>query len=480
MVYTDFTKYSHAQLRTMAQALDPGAVMAAGDPWRKAADTLKQIRQTLTKASTEAATSWEGTTSDAFHTRMLTLAASINNAAAYANDAANILHNTSEAMAKAKRDMPEEPGNWDKVKDTVGDALFGDDDEHIPLADRKKAEAAAIMQTLAMHYRIATPALKSPPPYDPKKPPPVNPGGRDDFSDQTASDQSAFVAAGGVMTGMGAGNLHAAGGPFGKPVDAPAVPRSRSVSSGGAASKPSTSSGSTPIPSDPGIKGGTAQASGKPGVANYGAGTAVDGGVNTVAKPTAAGSSPTGVAGTPAPTAPGPQTGAGPTWLGPGKGDTVPGLFTGGREMQPFVEREAFGRSDQRGGTGEVRGGAARGAEGIHGGSPGPVGPGSGRPGGAVVGDGGRAVPGGKASAGEAASGSKRAFTEGGSGLGQRNRLRAEPTAASGASSGSAVPFGGAHGRVKDKEKVRNRPDYLVEDEETWASGESANPNVVK
>ncbi|MFF4382327.1 hypothetical protein [Kitasatospora sp. NPDC001547] len=479
MVYTDFTKYSHAQLRTMAQALDPGAVMAAGDPWRRAADTLKQIRLTLTRASTEAATSWEGTTSDAFHTRMLTLAASINNAAAYANDAANILHNTSEAMAKAKRDMPEEPGNWDKVKDTVGDALFGDEDEHIPLADRKKAEAAAIMQTLAMHYRIATPALKPPPSYDPKKPP-VNPGGRDDFSDQTASDQSAFVAAGGVMTGMGAGNLQSAGSPYGKTADAPPTPRSRSVSSGGVAPKSSTASGGAPIPSEPGIKGGTAKASGKPVVvANSGAGTVVDG-VNTVSKPTVPGPSPVGVTGTPAPTTPGPQTGPGPSWLGSGKGEPTPGPFSGGREKQALVERGTTGRNDQRGGPGEVRGGPARSAEGIHGGSPGPVGPGAGRTGGTVVGDGRRPAPGGKAPAGEATPGGRRPFTEGGSGLGQRNRPRAEASGAAGTSSGTAVPFGGTHGRTKDKEKARKRPDYLVEDEETWASGESANSNVVK
>ncbi|MFD5434398.1 hypothetical protein ACFWJ4_19870 [Kitasatospora sp. NPDC127067] len=478
MVYTDFTKYSHAQLRTMAQALDPGAVMAAGDPWRKAADTLKQIRQTLTKASTEAATSWEGTTSDAFHTRMLTLAASINNAAAYANDAANILHTASEAMAKAKRDMPEEPGNWDKVKDTVGDALFGDDDEHLPLADRKKAEAAAIMQTLAMHYRIATPALKPPPPLDAKRPP-VNPGGRDDFSDQTASDQSALVAAGGLMTGMGAGNLHSVGGTAGKSANASTAPQNRNVSSGGAASKPATASGSTPIAPEPGIKGGTAKAPGKPGEANYGAGTAVNG-VNTVSKPTAAAPSPVGVTGMPTPTAAGAQTGAGPTWLGPGKGEPAPGMFDGGREKQTPAERGTIGRNDQRGGPADVRGGAARSAEGIHGGTPGLVGPGAGRTGGTVVGDGGRALPGGKGSVGEATPGGKKAFTEGGSGLGQRNRIRAESTGTSGASSGSAVPFGGPHGPAKDKEKARKRPDYLVEDEETWASGESTNTNVVK
>ncbi|MFD8751534.1 hypothetical protein ACFV0O_11235 [Kitasatospora sp. NPDC059577] len=484
MVYTDFTKYSHAQLRAMAQALDPGAVMAAGDPWRTASDTLKQIRLTLTKASTEAATTWEGSTSDAFHTRMLNLAASINNAAAYANDAANILHNVSDAMAKAKREMPEEPGNWDEFKDNVSDgvsALFGSgDDEHIPIADRKKAEAAAIMQTLAMHYRIATPALKAPPPYDPKKPPGI-PGGRDDFSDQTAGDPSAAAAVGGVMTGMSVGGLNSAGGSYRGSTNVPTEPRNRSVSRGGGGVAPNSSTAvrNAQIPSKPGIKGGTAKAQGKPETVNFGAGTTVDG-VSTVSKPTAAGPSPAGVTGTPIPAGSGPQTGAGPTWLQPGKGEPGLGLFDSGRAKQAFVEGGAAGRGDRPTGPGVSRGGSARGVEGIHGGDLGAVGPGSRRAGGTVVGTGERAVPGSKAPAGEAMPGGKRSFTEGGTGLGQRGRLRGESAATSGATSGSAFPVGGAHGRATDREKGRRRPDYLVEDEETWASDEPANPDVVK
>ncbi|MFE4514765.1 hypothetical protein ACFRMQ_11320 [Kitasatospora sp. NPDC056783] len=454
-------------------------MMAAGDPWRKAADTLKQIRQTLTNASTETATTWEGTTSDAFHTRMLALAASINNAAAYANDAANTLHNTSEAMAKAKREMPEEPGNWDQIKDTVGDALFGDDDEHIPIADRKKAEAAAVMQTLAMHYRVATPALKPPPPYDPKKPP-VNPGGRDDFKDQTSADPGSFAAVGGMMTGMGVGNLNSVGGSFGKSAGIPVEPRSRGMVKGGVAPKSSTAPRDTSLPSEPGIKGGVATAPAKPSAANYGAGTAVDG-VSANSKPLTGGPSPAAVTGTPAPAAAGPQTSAGPAWLGSGRGESAPGPTDGGRDKHALVERGVTARSDQRVSPGEVRGGSGRGADGIHGGSPGTVGPGSGRSGGPVVGAGERSAVGGKPSVGEATPGGRRAYTEGGSGLGQRNRLRAEPTGASGTSAGAVAPFSGTHGAAaKDKEKARKRPDYLVEDEETWASGEPAQPDVVE
>ncbi len=39
---------------------------------------------------------------------------------------------------------------------------------------------------------------------------------------------------------------------------------------------------------------------------------------------------------------------------------------------------------------------------------------------------------------------------------------------------------GGAQSKKKDKQQAKDRPDYLVEDEETWASGELPNSNVVE
>ncbi|MET8545219.1 hypothetical protein ABZW03_31960 [Kitasatospora sp. NPDC004799] len=474
MVYTDFTKYSHAQLRTMAQALDPGAVMAAGDPWRKAADTLKQIRLTLTKASTEAATSWEGTTSDAFHTRMLTLAASINNAAAYANDAANILHSASEAMAKAKRDMPEEPGNWDKVKDTVGDALFGDEDEHIPVADRKKAEAAAIMQTLAMHYRIATPALKAPPPVD------LRPGQkiRDDPTDAAQGDPSGAAAtAAAVVSGTSIG----ATGASTRATTAPAPQRRTSQPPVAARSV----ARSAPAPTDSGIKGGTAQSPSKPAVPPSRSGDGISGKPvapvsGSLPNPALAGTQTSGLdlVQTGGPTGPfggagGPETPrtAGPTTTSPagpiiGPGRTGPG----GREVSAgAVPVEASGPRAARalGGSAEVSPGIGAGGRGTPGGKQ--AGGSPARPGG-VAGE--TARPGG-------AQG-KQAFTEGGSGLGARNRLRGEPTVASTNGVSPGVPLSGAQGRKKDRGKDGKRPDYLVEDDETWASDKPANPNVVE
>ncbi|MFJ6383739.1 hypothetical protein ACIQI7_27505 [Kitasatospora sp. NPDC092039] len=478
MVYTDFTKYSHAQLRTMAQALDPGAVMAAGDPWRRAADTLKQIRLALTKASTEAATSWEGTTSDAFHTRMLTLAASINNAAAYANDAANILHNTSEAMAKAKRDMPEEPGNWDKVKDTVGDALFGDEDEHIPLADRKKAEAAAIMQTLAMHYRIATPALKPPPSL---QRPPVDES-RDVGAQADPSGAAAAAAA------MFSGTSFGPGGTPARSADVAAPQRPKS-------SPLSVTAGTTPksvaAPTESGIKGGVAQAPPKPSTAaSNGPGSGISG--TPVSRPSASAPSSTtsgtqtsGLS-TPSPTGPvsGPVTGGGtPTSVSPG-GPAMQAPPVGPGFGQ---SKAGFGGKEFVGGAVPVEGPGPRGDRAVSTGGGGGLHPGigAGRPGKSgsnqVVG-GPLARPGGavrETSPGAGAHG-KQAFTEGGSGLGARSRLNTESGARGAGVMAPGIPMSETQRRKKDHGKGGERPDYLVEDEETWASDKPTNPNVVE
>ncbi|OKJ06108.1 hypothetical protein AMK19_24390 [Kitasatospora sp. CB01950] len=78
-----------------------------------------------------------------------------------------------------------------------------------------------------------------------------------------------------------------------------------------------------------------------------------------------------------------------------------------------------------------------------------------------------------------------RAFTEGGSGIG-RNRFGQGGAGgqAGGPGQGGAGQGGGmgGHGQAgkKDKKRGKDRPDYLVEDEETWASGDQVNPNVVE
>ncbi|MER7846761.1 hypothetical protein ABTZ03_22735 [Kitasatospora sp. NPDC096077] len=460
MVYTDFTKYSHADLRKMAQALDPGAVMAAGDPWRKAATTLKEIRKTLTTASTEAATAWDGTTSDSFHTSMLTLAANINEAAAYANDAANTLHNMSEAMATAKRTMPEEPGSWDQFKDKVGD-FFSSEDDHIQLTDRKKAEAAAVMQTLAMHYRIATPALKAPP--MPGSKPPAKPGffGEDtrDVGSQNDPTGAAAMAAA-VISGTSFG----AGGTSVRSTSTAAPQRSRS-------SMPLVTSGSSPrnaaVPTDSGIKGGTAQAPPKSSAMKSSVPEAgilgtpapspgrnalspVTSGTQTSTLSTSAFASPSGlVAG-----------GGGQPPIGAPPGPTVQGTPIGPDFGQT---RTGFGGKELPVGASPGVGVGGRGMSGAP-----PGGGSSARPGGAV-----REMPPG-------AGAGRQAFTEGGSGLRARNQVGVEPGARGTGVMSPGIPMSEAQRRKKEQGNGGKRPDYLVEDEETWASDEPVNPNVVE
>ncbi|MFI6846953.1 WXG100 family type VII secretion target [Kitasatospora sp. NPDC050467] len=479
--YTKFNDYSHAELRKMAQALNPGEVMAASDPWRRAADTLKAIRATLTRASTEAAVSWEGSTSDAFHKRMLQLAATINNASSYANDAANTLKHLSEAISQAKRDMPEEPSGWEQFTDGVGDtvsSIFGGDDEDTKtaVAEQKKAEAAAVMQTLAMHYRVATPMLKPPPSYY----------RGDDVHDVTAapSDPSAGAPAlSAVMAGIGytggTGTAPTASGgsatPLGKAAERPA-PKP-------AVTKPTP----TPPRTDSGIKGGTAQAAPKPpSVTNYGPGTAIDGTTITPSSTPATSplstntTNPTSNPGTPIGLPKGGiEVGPGPAGGGPilgGKGGQGKDPGKGGVTQN----KDAFGRTTGAPGKAGARGGKAFGVgEGYEGGfgTGGRAATGA-RPGSALPGRTGGIVGGGARPGG--GSGAKQAFTEGGSGLGARGRARGELGTNSGAGMGPGMPIGDSQRRKKDKEKDGKRPDYLVEDEETWASDKPANPNVVE
>ncbi|WP_395296013.1 WXG100 family type VII secretion target [Kitasatospora hibisci] len=476
MDYTKFNDYSHAELRRMAQALDPGGVMAASDPWRRASDTLKAIRATLTRASTETALTWEGATSDAFHSRMLHLANTINNAASYANDAANTLKSLSEAIAKAKRDMPEEPSGWDQFTDGVGDtvsALFGGDDEDTKtaIAQQKKVEAAAVMQTLAMHYRVAAPILKPP------LPPPPPPKYRDDVRDVSPTDSSdGAPALSAVMTGIG----YAGTGSVQSPSSSP-VPRLQKA--GGAEPKAPTVKATSPAPTDSGIKGGTAQSAPKPlSVVHHGPGTGADGaratapltsGTNVLSTTPGSPATPGILAGPggSGPGVPGPTGGGGPVFGPPGG---VPGIQgKAGAQGDGSGRTNAPGRASAQAGTtfgaGEVyeggyrAGGRAAAGERSAASLPGRSG--------TAFGDAGRSGGG---------SGAKQAFTEGGSGLGARNRVRSESSTNAASGMGTGMPLTDRQRRKKDEERGGKRPDYLTEDEETWASDKPVNPNVVE
>ena len=484
MSYTNFNTYSHGTLRDMVQSMNSGEVMAASDPWRRAADTLKAIHASLGSASGEAAVDWEGSTSDAFYAKMTKLSNSINNTASYAHDAAETLKHMAEAIDLAKKTMPEEPGLWDQVTDAVGDtasSAFGGDDEDTKTAvtDEKKAQAAAVMQTLAMKYRVAKDVLQPPS------------ARRDDGHDIPApSDPTGAAAIAALITGAGLGGVGSAGG-SGAGSNSGGQSSSR-ISGGGVGATPSSpKTTSTPAPTDPAIKGGSAHPVAKaPAPISFGPGTGIDGAV-LAPSPTGSGSGHSGFGGGGSATGTG-TTGSGGISGGLGhngiggagygsKGGVVAGGAGGltGGQSRSGAAGSGIGRAGS--GAGAARSGSAFGSGGMGEGGLGSGGRSGagGRAGGGLARQAGGVA--GEAGHGGTGTGRKSAFTEGGSGLGARSRAQGEQGQGGQGKGthGQGVPAGDAR-RKKDKENGGRRPDYLVEDEETWVSGEATNPNVVE
>ncbi|WP_280725692.1 hypothetical protein [Kitasatospora sp. MAA4] len=472
----------------MAEAMNSGDVMSASDPWRRAAATLKQIRTALDTASGDATDTWEGSTSNAFYEKMTKLAGSVNNTAAYANDAANTLQMMSEAIDEAKREMPEEPGFLAQVGNAISDTAqsavgIEDDSTQIPLADRKKAEAVAVMQTLANKYRTATPVLKPPAMTSPsevdKIPPP----------DPTASAAASAFIMGAGLGAIGGYSTSAAGKDQSSPVRT-TVP---------AVESPRTSTARTAAPTDAGIQGGVANPAPKPprtvgigaepapvsgqqptasGATGGGAGTSLAnaGSLGASPAPTGGASAAGSVAGV---------TGGGSTAMPMGFGGGLTGNSgrTAGAapaKCEPIdgglMGEETGGRSGgskAAGGSGAVfdpegvpSAGAAR-----------PVGSGAGARAGGVARQAQGAI--GEAEGEErAVGGRQKAFTEGGTGLGARGRVPAEPEGTG--PEGMGFLPGSAQELKRKKRREGKRAEYLVEDEETWMPDEDANPHVVE
>ncbi len=498
---TDFSVHSHAELISMVHSLDSGSVMAAADPWRRAHETLTQIHSALTTATGDATSTWQGSTSDAFHAHMTELAAKVSATAEHVNYTATALQTLSASIDEAKAAMPEEPGFWDKVGDGISDAAkqsvgVDDADARQGIADTRKEEAVGVMQVLAAKYSTASSRLGN-----------LRTGLDDNSKDNQVAPPSdggasGFIAA---IAGVGAGISQSTGRVSG------------SSSSGSQTSLKSTSSSRAPQapqvkpavvrPTDAGISGGTANALPQP----KGPGTGIDGiqggtggvrggGTTTIGGPTVSGGAPGaggGGGGLGGGGAAGGLIGGGGGTLAGGtgigaragfSGNSVSkagtfgsnGLGGGGTGPGGSAAGGAAGAGGRAGGTGSGGLGGGAGAGGAGGGA----GLRGGRSGGSLAGRAGGMV-------GEAAHGGAggRAFSEGGSGIG-RSRL-GQGAGAAGAGHAGGTGQGGAaghgagmagHGQSSKRAKkgTSERPDYLVEDEETWASGGNANPNVVE
>ncbi|MFF3275776.1 WXG100 family type VII secretion target [Streptomyces chrestomyceticus] len=449
---SDFHHHGIDALRAMIENANPEALETAGDHWRASADRLAGqdgsggIRKAFMDAIDHASNHWQGKAADAFRREAAEVLKKIDRTYKHARNVESTLIGTRSSgpesgiahnLRQAKKTMAgiKDPGKVESAFNSSGDdsqfhkdmvnqkmdakmALEANRDK-LSLSKERQVEAVIVMEELAYHYRLQKGKVTVPPGSEP-------PGGR--------------------------GNWPA------EPGDYPPVPSVNMPVVGGTRPKPTSV---TPH----GSKGGSGY-------------NGLGGGVNI--QPSN-GPVRTGLdslqGGTVAPVGPG-LTGGGvnPPAGGTGGGSGGGGSTGGFIAPLPYGKTGGTGGGGSRsapGGRGGVLGGSRSGGAGAGrtgipggiGGGAGAVGSGAGR---GVVGRGAAQArkPGGVVGApGSLGAGAK----QGGAGLHR--------------SAGGSQAMGGAaaHGRPKDKEKTKKeRPDYLVEDEETWTPQRNVSPRVIE
>ncbi len=452
---TQFIDYSLKELKQMLEGTNPGAIEEAGRHWGKVNGLLSSgegggIAGLLDKAVDNVLEHWEGEAARSFEKKAREISQSIRNAAWHADLNSSQMTDAGSQLRrfKAQLDEIEEPSGWAKLGDALSDWKW-DNGEAVAsdLQDRKltakevaeinegkigasreaQLNGVAVMESLAAQYiRVKGNLDRNRMIIDDKGnikepngevvyPPPVTPGG-----------------VGASRPGVsGSGSKPWSAGPTMNVKPAPTVPR------------------------DKGITGGAQLPTAKTKVDSISPGL----------------------------TGPGPRTHTGGSHPGGG------GVGTGGAQGPGIVA--------PGGGTGVGRGAAGRGGIGIAGGRGGAAGAGAA----AGRGTGGRPGMGGMGSAGAGAAGRGGAGAGGGRGALAKSRGgvvgAAKGITGKGAGGGAGLHgsrggtqhgamaggmaggMGGRNGRRPNDENSRGeRPDYLVEDEETWISEEDRNRNV--
>ncbi|GHK04763.1 hypothetical protein ACWEWI_17860 [Streptomyces sp. NPDC003753] len=460
---TDFMEYSVNGLRKMILDSDPGTISTVGDHWKSvhqilsggdgdgkagAVDTESakgSIAGDLQKAVDDVLEHWEGQAAEAFKRRAGEIGVQIRNGAAYANFTAEQLFAISTDLDSAKTRMQDihEPSKLESAGDKMNDDGRDDaqamkdlaagasadtvakaNEKNLSLGMERKLQAVAVMEELATNYKVYTQNLN-----------------KNKWVDQNERSVSP------------PNNNVAMPPPISIPSASPGGPSAGRVANKPWSAGPTTSIKPAPaVPRDPGIAGGsqlpTAKSSELPT-----ARTNVD-------------SISPGLTGN------GPSTGIGGASVGAGGG-----LGTGGAQSAGIrVPGGAAGLAgSSAGGIGAVagRGGLAGGAA-TGRGTAGRAGMG-GMSGGAGAAGRGGASAGGRGALARARGGVVGAAKGAGKGAGGGAGLHGSR---GGTQAGAA---GGAGGKGRRSEKGNaqgDRPDYLVEDEETWISEEDRNRNV--
>ncbi|CAL9405462.1 hypothetical protein SUDANB6_01545 [Streptomyces sp. enrichment culture] len=460
-------QYDMDQMKEMVRNADPGTVEGVAEGWAALSKDLVGsggIKETFEVAVQHVLAHWEGQSADLFAEQARIISKKITDSAKYAENTAQSLKGAAVVLAEIKPKVlaMEKPSRLSSAGDFIGD--FGDRDASgadnalrngansqaalnsnegsLSAGREAQLKMAAQMEILGAAYNSRAKEMGT---WKPKK----------DDSEDYPGDPGGIPPA---------------------PVVLPSevVPRSPHRATGGGArgGQVGVVSPSKPVAPPAGITGGAH----KPTTPQPQVGTAID-----------------GVSGglTGAPTVGGPSAGGGGSTGGVPSGSN--GAFAPGAAAGAGVAR---GGMANRGGAGGVvgRGTAGTGAGGVAGravagGAGGMVGRGA-----AGTGAGTGAAKGGAARAGDLArqpggvvGGTPRAGTgtgggrgtAGGSGL---HRSRGAAGGASAVRKGGMVGVPGARtSRPNDEERRGSeRPDYLVEDEETWTPQTNAAPRVIE
>jgi hypothetical protein len=457
---TEFMKYSVNGLRNMILNSDPGTISTVGDHWKSvhqilsggdgdgktgAVDTKPasgSIAGDLQKAVDDVLEHWEGQAAEAFKRRAEEIGVQIRNGAAYANFTSQQLIAISTDLDAAITQMSDihEPSKLESGSDRLNDDGRDDDqamkdlaagasadavakanEKNLSLGMERKLQAVAVMENLATNYKVYSKNLKSSGGWDESKDvvPPSN--------DVTMPPP--ITVPSGSTGGPGAartGNKPWSAGPTTSVKPAPAVPRDGGITGGSQLPAARTNVDSI----SPGLTG-TGPSTGPVGVSGGGGGLGTGGssGPSAVA--------PGGMSGLGRGTAARGGIGAAGGRSGLAGGGTAAGRGAGGRA----------GMGGMGGGAGAAgRGGAGAGGRGA-----------LARSRGGVVG---------------AAKGVNGKGAGGGAGLhGSRGGSQRGGMAGAGGAAGR-------NGRRGEGNGQEDRPDYLVEDEETWISEEDRNRNV--
>jgi len=487
---TDFNQSNFNGLKDMLDGADPEVLYAVAQHWQDLADDLETHKKSFSKAVDKVMEHWQGESAERFQKRAQQIVANFEAGKPWCTHTAKVMDESAKALQTAIDKVRTKSESWDvgdlndwgwSISDDELDEALKRGDSASGLLEANKddlddeqtlrLESTIAMEQLGSSFVRASKALKAP-----------EPGrtGRDDKIPEHDKDPSNDPGA--INTPM----IPAGGGPKGG-------------GGGLKLSKRPPNSGSTPkMPSSPGLK--------HPGVSG-GLGELKPKGPNVGTGLNGLHEGPSG--GLKAPSGPGGGGLHAPTGGGPGGGPGLSGMpggmpGTGGLKSGGPGGLKGGGPSGLKGGGGP--GGLKSGGPGgLKGGTPGttpggsPAGGRAGMPGmagahggGAGKGGGGGGVsaggaqarqkggiigsPGGKASSGGA---------QGGAGL---HRSRGGTASGAGANSGSgrrpAGMMGGMHGasggRGEGGGNDANRPDYLVEDEETWTPKHNVAPPVIE